>query len=142
MQPTAKRMKDRQQRSLPTQTLADLLGDQEPFALRAGKKGHMLPAEQPALQTLTPASVAVGRFPFDIAAPRSLSSSCRPGGFNSGCFCAVHSLPPPPRRLPTSMAEGAGKPGTGVGGGEESWEVFSPRSTAEANTLRNLILQG
>lgn len=145
MQPTAKKMKDRQQRLLlPTWTLADLLGDQEPFALHAGEKGHTPPAEQPAaLQTLIPASIVMHWFPFYIAAPHSLSSSRRPGRqgwLNSGCFCAIHW--PPPCRMPTGMAEGEAKPGTGAGGGEEGWEVFSPRSTTEANTLCNLILQG
>lgn len=37
-------------------------------------------------------------------------------------------------------ARGAAKPGTREGGGEESWELFSPRSTTEANALCNLIL--
>lgn len=82
MQPTAKRMKGGPQKLLlPPQTLADLLADQEPFALRAGEKGHTLLAEQPALQTFTPASIVVGSFPCCIAAPCSLSSSHRPGGW-------------------------------------------------------------
>lgn len=121
-------------------------GHQEPFTLWTRQKGHAPPAEQLALQTLTPASVVVGRFSFYIAAPRSLSSLHRPGRvpgwdrFNSRCFGAVHSPPSPPCRLPASAAEGAAKPG--AGGGEEGWEALSPRRTTEANALCNLILLG
>lgn len=39
-------------------------------------------------------------------------------------------------------AQRAAKPHVGQGGGEEGWEMFSPRSTTEATTLYSLILQG
>jgi len=142
-----KRMKDGQQRSLlPTQTLAAILGDRAPFSLRAGEKGlsHTLPAEQPALQTLTPASIVVSLFPSYTAAPRLVSSSCMPRGWDDliqgVSLWFTHCRPH--HHADCLPAQGAAKPGTGAGGGEEGWEEFAPRSTAEANTLCNLILQG
>lgn len=132
-------MKDGQWGSLlPTQTLADILGAQAPFALRAGEKGlsHTPPAEQPPHPSWWAGSPSTLQFlarsppPADPGDGVDLVQGVSVGFPH--CHCHADWRP----------AQGAAKPGTGAGGGKEGWEVFSPGSTAEANVLCNLILQG
>lgn len=72
--PSAKRVKDRQERSLlPTQTLGDLLGDtRNPSPLCWGEGAQAIERAAGFANHHSPASAVVGQFPFCIAGPRPL----------------------------------------------------------------------